>query len=376
MGMEKMSMCVPSNEKEGRGFLTNRELLSSMVPLLLEWYDQNKRKLPWRENTDPYRVWVSEIMLQQTRVDTVIPYYTRFLQECPDLLTLAHISEEQLLKLWEGLGYYNRVRNMQKAAQKIQSEYGGQFPGEFERLKSLPGFGEYTAGAVGSIAFQLRVPAVDGNVLRVISRIVENKEDIAKPVVKKEISAAIQAVLPERVGDFNQSLMELGAVVCLPNGDPCCTVCPVKTLCRAYAEGSVHDIPVKAAKPDRRIEERTVFILISQGKTLLRKRKSQGLLAGLWEFPSVERKLKVSEAKEFLQQEGISFTKVQTFKSAKHIFSHIEWRMSGYLVHLKEEWKEADGVWADASQLEKEYAVPSAFKSFYQDCIRILKNNQ
>ena len=322
MGMEKMSMCVPSNEKEGRGFLTNRELLSSMVPLLLEWYDQNKRKLPWRENTDPYRVWVSEIMLQQTRVDTVIPYYTRFLQGCPDLLTLAHISEEQLLKLWEGLGYYNRVRNMQKASQKIQSEYGGQFPGEFERLKSLPGFGEYTAGAVGSIAFQLRVPAVDGNVLRVISRIVENKEDIAKPVVKKEISAAIQAVLPERVGDFNQSLMELGAVVCLPNGDPCCTVCPVKTLCQAYAEGSVHDIPVKAAKPDRRIEERTVFILISQGKTLLRKRKSQGLLAGLWEFPSVEGKLKVSEAKEFLQQEGISFTKVQTFKSAKHFFPY------------------------------------------------------
>ena len=273
-----------------------KDLLRKLPGALLPWYQQNKRDLPWRGDRQPYHVWLSEIMLQQTRVEAVKGYYARFLGSLPTVESLANCDDEMLHKLWEGLGYYSRVRNLKKAAQVIMDQYAGEFPGEYKAVLALPGIGEYTAGAICSICFDAPTPAVDGNVLRVISRLTDDSTSIDKPAFRKAITESLSAVYPDRAGDFTQALMELGATVCGPNRKPDCENCPCKTFCLGFARGTAEELPVKKAKPQRRIEEKTVLILSCDGFYALHKRPDKGLLAGLWEFPNLSGKLELPEA--------------------------------------------------------------------------------
>lgn len=346
---------------------TNGLCLEEIVAPLLAWYRQSARILPWRENTDPYRVWVSEIMLQQTRVDTVIPYYERFMARLPSVQALAEVREEELLKLWEGLGYYSRARNLQKAARCICKESGGAFPGSYEQLCSLPGVGPYTAGAIASIAFGLPVPAVDGNVLRVLSRLTENPRDIAEPAVKKQMTAALAQVYPAgHCGDFTQSLMELGAVVCVPNGLPKCGSCPLRQLCRAFRHGTQTEYPVQTKKQPRRAEQKTVLLLCCGGRAAVRKRPQGGLLGGLWEFPCLDGALSAAEIAAWLEQQGAHAAHIERALSRKHIFTHVEWDMTAYRVSCPHAFQPDGGglVWATPEQLADEIALPTAFRRF------------
>lgn len=341
------------------------ESLQAIVAPLLEWYDRHARILPWRESPEPYRVWISEIMLQQTRVEAVKPYYDRFLKELPDLHALAEAPEPQLLKLWEGLGYYNRVRNLQKAARVIVSEYGGEFPRDVETLRSLPGIGEYTAGAIASISFNRPEPAVDGNVLRVVSRLAASREDISSPKVKGAISDALRQVYPAgRCGDFTQSLMELGATVCLPNGAPRCAECPLAELCAGRREGIAAGLPVKPGRKPRRIEPRTVFLLRCGDRIALLRRPGSGLLAGLWEFPNTAGSLTVTEAAEWMAGQGIFAERIIATGGAKHVFTHLEWHMSGFLADCKAE--NGGFHWVTRDELEREISLPTAFRPFVE----------
>lgn len=331
---------------------------------LLNWYDASRRILPWREQPTPYRVWVSEIMLQQTRVEAVLPYYERFLSALPDVQALAQASQETLYKLWEGLGYYSRVRNLQKAAQMICEQYGGQLPGTSKELNRLPGIGPYTAGAIASIAFGEASPAVDGNVLRVISRVLAKDWDIQNAAVKKEVTKLVCGMIPQqRAGDFNQSLMELGAVVCLPNGTPKCEQCPLQTLCEAYRQGRQQELPVKAQKKARRIEERTVWLLFHGDRVAIRKRPEQGILAGMWEFPNA---LAEEDAEQVV---GVPVRDIQESKRAKHVFTHVEWHMRG-MTGVAEE--AGDLRWVTVQQLRDEIALPSAFRVYRSLAIDLL----
>lgn len=339
---------------------------------LLAWYDNNKRDLPWRKSTDPYRIWVSEIMLQQTRVSAVIPYFERWMQELPDVFALAAVSEEHLMKLWQGLGYYSRARNLQKAAQMIVNEYGGQFPRTYHELLKLPGVGEYTAGAIASIAFSEKVSAVDGNVLRIAARVGDLHEDILDARVKRAMREALDATVPEdRSGDFNQALMDLGATICLPNGKPLCDACPLAELCKARELGIQQELPVRAKKKPRRIEELTVYLMIKDGTVALRKRGSEGLLAGLWEFPHIPGTASEETAPDALTRWGLTALDWKKKISAKHIFTHVEWHMTGYLVSVKGDCTE-DFVWADEDTLTS-LAVPGAFKKYYAECVDALQ---
>ena len=254
---------------------------------LLEWYRDNARTLPWRQDPTPYHVWISEIMLQQTRVAAVLGYYARFLEEVPDVATLAALPEERLMKLWQGLGYYNRARNLQAAARQIVEKHGGEVPHDYDSVRALKGVGDYTAGAICSIAFGQPAPAVDGNVLRVVARITGDEGDITTPAMKSRVTEALRAVIPlQAAGEFTQAMMELGATVCLPNGAPLCDQCPAREFCTALREDKIDKLPVKAPKKGRKIEERTVWLLFREGRVALRKRPDKGLLAGLWEYPN------------------------------------------------------------------------------------------
>lgn len=340
-------------------------LAESVPEPLVSWYRKNARELPWRENTDPYRVWVSEIMLQQTRVEAVKPYYQRFLEALPDVAALANAPEEQLMKLWEGLGYYSRARNLQKAARQIMERHSGKIPPSYELLLDLAGFGEYTAGAVASIAFGIPVPAVDGNVLRVFSRVLASDSDIMAPAVRKGYRRLLLETMPKDCpGDYNQALMELGATLCAPNGPPNCIACPLNKICRGYENGNPSAFPVKAPKKERRIEEKTMFVIISPEGILLRKRPEEGLLSGLWEFPWKDGHLSKDETAACLEEWRIASQKVRTLRPAKHIFSHIEWRMSGVLA-ICEKILPPEGMhlitW---EEMETVYTVPSAFSAF------------
>ena len=330
---------------------------------LLDWFADNKRDLPWRRDRDAYHVWLSEIMLQQTRVEAVIPYYERFLAECQTVQALAALEEDRLMKLWEGLGYYSRARNLHKAARVICEMHGGVFPKDDAALRALPGVGDYTAGAVGSIAFDLPVPAVDGNVLRVIARLTDDHRSIDDIKVRKDITKQVQEILPAgRSGDLNQALMELGATVCVPNGAPKCSVCPLVHLCRSYAEGTALALPVRTPKKKRRVEMRTVLVLRCGNLTALRRRPEEGLLAGLWELPAYEGKLTPDEVRAALCAQGFRVREVLSLRPAKHIFTHIEWHMTGYYVELE---AVQDGLtWVTPAQLHGEYALPSAFRTF------------
>lgn len=341
--------------------------LRNIVKPLVNWYRENKRDLPWRHNPDAYRVWVSEIMLQQTRVEAVKGYYDRFLKALPTVKDLAEAEEDKLLKLWEGLGYYNRVRNMQKAAQQIMVDHAGRFPDTYEEILQLKGIGNYTAGAISAFAYGIPKPAVDGNVLRVISRITGSYEDIMKQSVRKKIESALEQVIPtDAASDFNQGLIELGAIVCVPNGEPKCEQCPVKEYCIAHAENLTAEIPVKKKAKARKIEERTVLIFKDGKQIAIRKRPAKGLLAGLYEFPNLEGKLSMDEVTEYSKKIGLMPVRVQKLPEAKHIFSHIEWHMTGYEVTVDELEKtnEKGFLFIHPEQIKKEYSIPSAFEKY------------
>lgn len=342
-------------------------MLNEIVQPLISWYRQNKRILPWRDQKNAYYTWVSEIMLQQTRVEAVKPYFLRFIGELPDVKALAECPEEKLMKLWEGLGYYNRVRNMQTAAQNVVSEYSGILPASYEELLALKGIGSYTAGAIASIAYDIPVPAVDGNVLRVFSRITEDRQDIMKQSVRRQVEEKLLGIIPkEAPGDFNQALMELGAVVCVPNGPARCTECPVAAFCRAYHHGIVDELPVKAPKKKRTIENRTVLVIQDGERTAIHKRPQEGLLAGLYELPNVEGHLSMDEALQKVKEMNLEPLHIEPLPEAKHIFSHIEWRMTGYRIRVSslEERKESSFIFTEKKQSEKQYAIPSAFRAY------------
>ena len=338
---------------------------------LLAWYDNNRRILPWREDPKPYRVWVSEIMLQQTRVEAVKPYFERFMKSLPDIEALAAAEEEVLLKLWEGLGYYNRVRNLQKAAIQIMEDYDGHMPDTYEELLKLKGIGSYTAGAIASIAFKRPVPAVDGNVLRVISRIRADERLITDAKVKSAVEEDLKLVMPiDRPGDFNQAMMEIGACVCIPNGEPHCRECPLQEICKAHAEGCELQYPKKAAKKQRRIEEKTILVIRDENKAALKKRGDKGLLAGMYEFPSMEGYKTAEEVTAYLSANGIRTLRIQPLEEAKHIFTHKEWRMKGYMVRVDElapkELTEItkDWLFIEPRQTEEKYPIPAAFAAY------------
>ena len=341
-------------------------MLEEIVVPLLEWYDKQKRTLPWRSKPTPYRVWVSEIMLQQTRVEAVKPYFARFMKELPTVKKLAACPEEELLKLWEGLGYYNRVRNMQKAAQILVKENKGEVPAQFEELIKLPGIGKYTAGAISSIAFGIPVPAVDGNVLRVITRINADDRDISKDSVKQSIAREIQEIIPmRRAGDFNQALIELGAIVCVPNGPAKCSECPVAHLCEARKKEIVQEFPKKAPKKPRTIEKKTVLLIKDGDKAAIRKRPKKGLLAGLYELPNVEGKLTENEVLEIVKSYGLAPLFIQKLEDSKHIFTHKEWHMTGYVVRVEELEGDVDGMlFVERKTVEEQYPIPSAFAAY------------
>ena len=353
-------------------------MLEEIVVPLLEWYDKQKRTLPWRSKPTPYRVWVSEIMLQQTRVEAVKPYFARFMKALPTVKKLAACPEEELLKLWEGLGYYNRVRNMQKAAQILVKENKGEVPAQFEELIKLPGIGKYTAGAISSIAFGIPVPAVDGNVLRVITRITADERDIAKDSVKQAIARDIQEIIPmRRAGDFNQALIELGAIVCVPNGPAKCTECPVAHLCEARKQNVVQELPKKAPKKARSVEEKTVLIIKDGEKIAIRKRPGKGLLAGLYELPNVEGHLSEDEVLALVKSYGLAPLFIQKLEDSKHIFTHKEWHMTGFAVRVEELEGESEGMLLiDREVVEKEYPIPSAFAAYAKHMDIILGNKR
>ena len=364
------------------------ERIRKLEKPLLAWYAKSARALPWRQEPTPYHVWVSEIMLQQTRVEAVRPYYHRFMQALPDIGALARCPEDTLLKLWEGLGYYSRARNLKKAAGIVMRDYDGQLPADEKALRSLPGIGSYTAGAVSSIAFSLPVPAVDGNVLRVMSRICESEEDILDQKVRRDLEQTLSSVIPKDApGAYNQALMELGAMICLPNGAPDCGHCPVRDLCLSHLHDACGRIPVRRAKKERRIEQRTVLVIRDALHVVIGKRPERGLLAGLYELPSLPGRCTEEEVLSYVRSLFLSPVRILPLPDAKHVFTHVEWHMAGYLV-LVEDMQESRTIPAEGTgknlvpddkvQLQEDplllavaprltrdaYVIPSAFKAF------------
>lgn len=354
-----------------------REPYDKITEPLLRWYDSGHRSLPWREDPKAYKVWISEIMLQQTRVEAVKPYFKRFMEALPDIGSLAECEEDKLLKLWEGLGYYNRARNLQKAARQIMTEYGGNMPKNREELLKLSGIGAYTSGAISSIAFGEKVPAVDGNVLRVLSRVSLDDEDILKEATKKRVENQLMEVMPEtRPGDFNQALMELGATVCIPNGKPKCELCPWEQICLAHQENREEEFPKKEPKKKRTIEKKTILIVQDENKSALRKRPEKGLLAGLYEFPNLEGHQSGKRVLAYLKEMGLEVIRIQKIEPSKHIFSHKEWDMIAYRIRVDElagkgkNLEEENWIFVESIDAEKNYPLPSAFAA-YTKCLNI-----
>ncbi len=338
-----------------------------IAPALLAWFRQNARALPFRQDPTPYHIWVSEIMLQQTRVAAALEHYRRFMEALPDIPALAACPDEELFKLWEGLGYYSRARNLKKAAQLVCGEYGGQLPASYEELQKLPGVGEYTAGAIASIAFGLSAPAVDGNVLRVFARLYNDGSNIADPATKRLFTRRVMEQQPAASpGPFNEALMELGALICLPGGAPLCGECPLAGQCLAKAAGTQLELPVKTPPKARRVQPVTVLVVRSNGRCLLQKRPETGLLAGLWQPFLFEEALDEGEALARLKALGLAVNEAvppRPLKAAKHIFSHVEWRMSGWELEAAGE-APAGCVWATAEEAAGRYALPGAFKAY------------
>lgn len=355
--------------------LSETERLDQSVQPLLEWFEVFARTMPWRSNPEPYWVWISEIMLQQTRVEAVRAYFDRFIAALPNIAALANVEDEKLMKLWEGLGYYSRARNLKKAAIVCVEQYHGELPRTYEELLKLPGIGSYTAGAIASIAYEQEVPAVDGNVLRVISRLLAWEEDITKQSVKRKMEAALLKLM-KRVHPnprtFTAALMELGALVCIPNGAPCCMECPWKSICLARIQKKVERIPVKKKKIVRKIEERTVFLIQDGDLTAIKKRPSTGLLAGLYELPNIEGFYSEQEVKRIWEEKLKLPLTVERLKDGKHIFSHIEWHMQAYRVIIPKileqnkllREQEGELFFVTQEELNTNYALPNAFKTW------------
>ena len=347
----------------------NEHILAQLPAVLLDWYDANKRDLPWRQDREPYHVWLSEIMLQQTRVEAVKGYYARFLQKLPTIEALAACDDDALHKLWEGLGYYSRVRNLKKCAMTVMEEYGGEFPQDYHQVLALPGIGEYTAGAICSICFDQPTPAVDGNVLRVVTRLTENDTPIDMPAFKKRVNAALADVYPERAGDFTQALMELGATVCGPNKKPDCENCPCKAFCKAGNNGTAEKYPVKSPKKQRKTEEMTAFILSCDGQFALQKRPDSGLLAGLWQFPNCSGKLETAQALSAVEAMGLNPRELLRQVERSHIFTHIRWDMRG--IYLEVADTGGDLCWMSTERIEREAALPTAFRQFWEETANV-----
>lgn len=337
---------------------------------LLRWYDAHARVLPWRGISDPYGTWVSETMLQQTRVETVLRYYPRFMERFPTVAALAAAPEEDVLKMWEGLGYYSRARNLHRGAQQVMAEFGGVIPGDVESLLRLRGVGDYTAGAIASIAFGQTVPAVDGNVIRVVSRVMGIRENVGIPSVKRRIAQEAAALVDaDRPGDHNQAMMDLGATVCVP-GTPSCERCPVAGLCDAFREGDAEDLPELPRKnPPRPIDYDLCLIL--RGDRVLMRQRTETMLQGLWVYPMLEghqepRKL----AAQVKRRIGVSVEQVEAAGEARHVFTHQVWQMKLYTMHTT---ADAPDGWRFVSLKEMDaLAIPTAVRaarSQARDCL-------
>lgn len=346
----------------------------SLLPPLLEWYQSHRTPLPWRESKDPYRVWLSEIMLQQTRIEAVIPYYHRFLAAAPTVKELAELDDERLMKLWEGLGYYSRARNLKRAAEQIMSCHGGTLPQTFAELRALPGIGDYTAGAIASIAFGLPEPAVDGNVLRVIMRVTGSDDDIAIPATKRYVTQELRHIYPhgKAAGDLTEALMELGERICLPVGTPKCDACPWCTGCIANRERRQAELPRKSPKKEKRVEEYTVLLFLSQGKTALQKRADKGLLAGLWGFPMLPGKQTEETIAACLAEQGIVPLTLRSGRQATHIFTHIIWNMQGVIVETERPF--GSFLWVGKEELLRDTAIPTAFQAYVREFLQITED--
>lgn len=340
-------------------------ILEKLPQLLLPWYAIHKRDLPWRKDREAYHVWISEIMLQQTRVEAVKGYYARFLNKLPTIFDLASADDELLHKLWEGLGYYSRVRNLKKAAKRILELHDGKFPEKYEDVLALPGIGEYTAGAICSIAFEQPTPAVDGNVLRVISRLTDDATPIDLPAYKKAVRDTLAQIYPDKAGDFTQALMELGATVCGPNRKPDCNVCPCRDICLGRLRSTADSLPVKLPKRGRKIEEKTVFIISCDGKFALQKRPDTGLLASLWQFPNVPGKLDTVQSLATVEAMGLRPKDISRQVERSHVFTHIQWDMRGVYVEVSQ--TNDAYSWLCATQIRNETALPTAFRQFWEE---------
>lgn len=343
---------------------------------LMKWYRQEARVLPWRSNPSPYNVWISEIMLQQTRVDVVIPYFNSFIEAIPTVDALATIEEDRLLKLWQGLGYYRRAVNLKKAAAMILEDFSGEIPSAASELILLPGIGRYTAGAISSIAFGQRRAAVDGNVLRIVARVLDSRENIRSAKVKKKLESFVESLVPfEKPGDFNQALMDLGAQICIPNGEPRCAQCPLSNDCLAYLRGHSSEIPVKSPKKVRKVEKKTVLIIYHKGRYALNKRGA-GLLSNLWEFPNVEGHLTKKQCERMIDRYGMVLADLLELPSTKHIFTHLEWKLEGYFIEIAELNSPLDFVWATEDEILQIYSLPSAFKYYLAFCLEKTRNEK
>lgn len=336
---------------------------------ITKWYLENKRDLPWRKDQNPYHVWISEIMLQQTRIEAVLSYYQRFMKELPTIESLSKVEDDKLLKLWEGLGYYNRARNLKKAAIEIMEKHHGTFPNTFEEIISLPGIGEYTASAISSICFSLPEVTIDGNVLRVYTRVFEDNSIIDQEKTRKQIREKLMKIVPKNSGDFNEGLMELGETICLPNGIPKCEICPLKDLCQSRKNKTSLNYPVKNPKKEKKIEHLTVFMLIKENKILIEKRMQEGVLQGLWQFPNINQVMTKKEVEEYCNYKNIHPIKIEKGISYTHIFTHKKWVMNSYIITLDNK-ENLEGIFVTKEMMEEAYSIPGAFQPFKNDFIK------
>ena len=361
--MKKDNKKVETGLNEGNLIRWQEAEIEDFQHRILTWYKGNRREMPWREDPSPYRIWISEIMLQQTRVDTVIPYFNSFMERYPTVESLASSDEDELMKYWEGLGYYSRIRNIRETAINIVSNYGGQIPESYDELLKLKGIGEYTAGAIASEAFGQKVPAVDGNVFRVFARLTAKEDDLRDLKFQKQLKEAVKSILPQdETGDFNQGLIELGALICIPKGSPKCGLCPVKELCLSNKLNLQDRIPVKSKAKQRTVQEKTVFILQYGDKFAVRKRDDQNLLAGLFEIPNVEGFYTADEAKTVIEEMGFVVSDLHVLKDRKVVFTHIEWILQGYYVHVKNDHEQY--IFETKENLVQKYTLATAFREY------------
>lgn len=341
--------------------------LESCMEELLSWYAENKRDLPWRQDKNPYKIWISEIMLQQTRVEAVKFYFERFVKEIPDSKVLSQIEEDKLLKLWEGLGYYSRARNLKKAAIQIVEEHHGIFPTTYQELLSLAGIGEYTAAAIASIAFNEQVPAVDGNVLRVMMRVLNSYDNIMEPKNKKYIFQLLLPIMTDNPGDLNQAFMDLGATICIPNGKPLCEKCPIQKYCLAHQKNTTTELPIRIKKQKKKIEYYTVALIQCNHKWAIERRPTTGVLAGLFAFPSIEGIQQEDDIKIWLKEKALRVNSIKKGPNHKHIFTHKIWYMESYFIDVEKENKKF--IWCTKEELQEKYAIPSAYQKYKEDII-------